>query len=321
MKDYMVRGTAANAQLRIFAATTRNTAETARAAHDTSPVMTAALGRFLTAGAMMGSMMKGEEDILTLQIRGEGPGKGLTVTADSRGNVKGYALVPQVILPANEKGKLDVGGALMGRENYRGIGETAEENKKVSDEETEQAAPVGGMLSVIKDLGMKEPYVGQTALQTGEIAEDLTYYFAVSEQTPSSVGLGVLMEKNNTVKQAGGFIVQLMPYAEDAVIEKLEQNLQRIKSVTAMLEEGMTPEEILETVLEGLDIEWTDTLPVQFYCNCSKERVEKALVSIGKKELTDIIADGKPIEVKCHFCNHAYEFTVEDMKELLKQAE
>lgn len=321
MKDYMVRGTAANAQLRIFAATTRNTAETARAAHDTSPVMTAALGRFLTAGAMMGSMMKGEEDILTLQIRGEGPGKGLTVTADSRGNVKGYALVPQVILPANEKGKLDVGGALMGRENYRGIGETAGENKKVSDEETEQAAPVGGMLSVIKDLGMKEPYVGQTALQTGEIAEDLTYYFAVSEQTPSSVGLGVLMEKNNTVKQAGGFIVQLMPYAEDAVIEKLEQNLQRIKSVTAMLEEGLTPEGILETVLEGLDIEWRDMLPVQFYCNCSKERVEKALVSIGKKELTDIIADGKPIEVKCHFCNHAYEFTVEDMKELLKQAE
>lgn len=321
MKDYMVRGTAANAQLRIFAATTRNTVETARAAHDTSPVMTAALGRLLTAGAMMGSMMKGEEDILTLQIRGEGPGKGLTVTADSKGNVKGYALVPQVILPANEKGKLDVGGALMGRENYRGIGETAGENKKVSDEETEQAAPVGGMLSVIKDLGMKEPYVGQTALQTGEVAEDLTYYFAVSEQTPSSVGLGVLMEKNNTVKQAGGFIVQLMPYAEDAVIEKLEQNLQRIKSVTAMLEEGLTPEGILETVLEGLDIEWTDTLPVQFYCNCSKERVEKALVSIGKKELTDIIADGKPIEVKCHFCNHAYEFTVEDMKELLKQAE
>lgn len=321
MKDYMVRGTAANAQLRIFAATTRNTVETTRAAHDTSPVMTAALGRLLTAGAMMGSMMKGEEDILTLQIRGEGPGKGLTVTADSKGNVKGYALVPQVILPANEKGKLDVGGALMGRENYRGIGETAGENKKVSDEETEQVAPVGGMLSVIKDLGMKEPYVGQTALQTGEIAEDLTYYFAVSEQTPSSVGLGVLMEKNNTVKQAGGFIVQLMPYAEDAVIEKLEQNLQRIKSVTAMLEEGMTPEGILETVLEGLDIEWTDTLPVQFYCNCSKERVEKALVSIGKKELTDIIADGKPIEVKCHFCNHAYEFTVEDMEELLKQAE
>lgn len=292
MKDYMVRGTAANARLRIFAATTKETVERARAAHNTSPVMTAALGRLLTAGAMMGSMMKGEEDILTLQIRGEGPGRGLTVTADSKGNVKGYALVPQVILPANEKGKLDVGGAMMGN--------------------------TGGVLSVMKDLGMKEPYAGQTALQTGEIAEDLTYYFAVSEQTPSSVGLGVLMEKNNTVKQAGGFIVQLMPYAEDDVIEKLEQNLQRIKSVTAMLEEGLTPEGILETVLEGMDIEWTDRLPVQFTCNCDKARVEKALISIGEKELKDIIADGKPIEVKCHFCNKAYQFTVEDIEELLK---
>ncbi len=292
MRDYMVRGTAANTQLRVFAATTRETVEMARSAHNTSPVMTAALGRLLTAGAMMGSMMKGEEDILTLQIRGEGPGKGLTVTADSHGNVKGYALVPQVILPANEKGKLDVGGALM-----------------------------GGVLSVIKDLGMKEPYAGQTALQTGEIAEDLTYYFAVSEQTPSSVGLGVLMEKNNTVRQAGGFIIQLMPFAEDAVIEKLEQNLQRIKSVTTMLEEGLTPEGILETVLEGMDVEWTDTLPVQFHCNCSKERVEKALVSIGKKELTDMIAEGKPVEVKCHFCNRSYEFGVADLKSLLERAE
>ncbi len=319
MKDYMARGTAANAQLRVFAATTKETVEAARAAHNTSPVMTAALGRLLTAGAMMGSMMKGEDDILTLQIRGEGPGRGLTVTADSKGNVKGYALVPQVILPANEKGKLDVGGALMGREYYRAVGEGAD-GTDARREGAESAANVGGVLSVIKDLGMKEPYAGQTALQTGEIAEDLTYYFAVSEQTPSSVGLGVLMEKNNTVKQAGGFIIQLMPFAEDVVIEKLEHNLQHIKSVTTMLEEGLTPEGILETVLEGMDIEWTDTLPVQFYCNCSKERVEKALVSIGKKELTDIIADGKPIEVKCHFCNHAYEFTVKDLEELLEQA-
>lgn len=326
MKDYMVRGTAANAQLRIFAATTRETVEAARAAHNTSPVMTAALGRLLTAGAMMGSMMKGEEDILTLQIRGEGPGRGLTVTADSAGNVKGYALVPQVILPANERGKLDVGGALMGRESYRtmgsGAGEdapSAEGDKTDAEQERESTAPVGGILSVIKDLGMKEPYVGQTVLQTGEIAEDLTYYFAVSEQTPSSVGLGVLMEKSNTVKQAGGFIIQLMPYAEDAVIEKLEQNLQHISSVTTMLEEGLTPEGILERVLDGMDIEWTDTLPVRFYCNCDKARVERALVSIGEKELTDIIAEGKPIEVKCHFCNRSYEFTVEDLEELLRQ--
>lgn len=294
MNDYMVRGTAANAQIRVFAATTRQTVETARSAHDTSPVMTAALGRLLTAGAMMGSMMKGEEDILTLQIRGEGPGRGLTVTADARGNVKGYALMPQVILPASERGKLDVGGALMGS--------------------------TGGVLSVIKDLGMKEPYVGQTALQTGEIAEDLTYYFAVSEQTPSSVGLGVLMEKNNTVKQAGGFIIQLMPYAEDAVIEKLERNLQHISPVTTMLEEGLTPEDIAQTVLAGMDIEWTDRMPVQFTCNCSKERVEKALLSIGRKELEDIIAEGKPIEVKCHFCNKAYEFAVEDLEGLMRPA-
>ena len=293
MSDYMVRGTAAKAQIRVFAATTKNTVETARRAHNTSPVMTAALGRLLTAGAMMGSMMKGEEDILTLQIRGAGPGKGLTVTADSRGNVKGYALMPQVILPANERGKLNVGGALMDS--------------------------TGGLLSVIKDLGMKEPYVGQTALQTGEIAEDLTYYFAVSEQTPSSVGLGVLMEKNNTVKQAGGFIIQLMPYAEETVIEKLEQNLQRLKSVTAMLEEGLTPEGLAQAVLAGMEIEWTDRLPVQFLCNCDKERVEKALLSIGRKELEDIAAEGKPIEVKCQFCNRGYAFTVKDLEDLQKR--
>ena len=352
MSDYMVRGTAANAQLRIFAATTRETVEAARAAHNTSPVMTAALGRLLTAGVMMGSMMKGEKDILTLQIRGEGPGRGLTVTADSAGNVKGYALVPQVILPASEKGKLDVGGALMGRENYRTMdagaaedgrkatGDGAEDGRETADDdvgaakdgretadddagregEQEPVSPVGGVLSVIKDLGMKEPYCGQTALQTGEIAEDLTYYFAVSEQTPSSVGLGVLMEKNNTVKQAGGFIIQLMPFAEDAVIEKLEQNLQHIKPVTTMLEEGLTPEGILERVLAGIDIQWTDTLPVQFFCNCDKKRVEKALVSIGEKELTAMIEEGKPIEVKCHFCGSSYEFTVEDLRELLRTA-
>lgn len=318
MSDYMVRGTAADAQLRVFAATTRQTVEAARAAHNTSPVMTAALGRLLTAGAMMGSMMKGEEDILTLQIRGEGPGRGLTVTADSGGNVKGYALVPQVILPASEKGKLDVGGALMGREFY---GTPDGDADAESSGENAEPANIGGVLSVIKDLGMKEPYVGQTALQTGEIAEDLTYYFAVSEQTPSSVGLGVLMEKNNMVKQAGGFIVQLMPYAEDAVIEKLEQNLQKIRPVTTMLEEGLTPEGILQTVLAGMDIELTDRLPVQFSCNCDRARVEKALISIGKKELTDIIADGKPIEVKCHFCNRAYNFTVADLTGLLEKAE
>ncbi len=261
--------------------------ETARAAHDTSPVMTAALGRLLCAGAMMGSMMKGEADILTLQVQGDGPAGGLTVTADSRGRVKGYAVNPQVILPPNSQGKLDVGGA---------VG--------------------AGSLRVIKDLGLKEPYVGQTQLQTGEIAEDLTYYFAASEQVPSSVGLGVLMEKNNTVKQAGGFIVQLMPFAEGNVIEKLEANLCRIHSVTKLLEDGNSPEQILGILLEGMDMEILSDMPVEFYCNCSRERVAKALYSIGKKEMDEMIKDGEPIEVKCHFCNTAYRFSVEDLVQI-----
>ena len=284
MSDYLVRATAADAQVRAFAVTARDTVETARAAHDTSPVMTAALGRLLCAGAMMGSMMKGEADILTLQVQGDGPAGGLTVTADSKGRVKGYAVNPQVILPPNSQGKLDVGGA------------------------------VGtGTLRVIKDLGLKEPYVGQTRLQTGEIAEDLTYYLAASEQVPSSVGLGVLMEKNNTVKQAGGFIVQLMPFAEEKVIEKLEANLSRIHSVTKLLEDGNSPEQILGILLEGMDMEILSDMPVEFYCNCSRERVAKALYSIGKKEMDEMIRDGEPIEVKCHFCNTAYQFSVEDL--------
>lgn len=291
MKDYIIKTTAANAQIRAFAATTKETVEQARQSHDTSPVITAALGRLLTAGAMMGSMMKGEKDILTLQIRGDGPAGGLTVTADSQGNVKGYAIHPQVILPANAIGKLDVGGALG-----------------------------NGMLSVIKDMGMKEPYVGQTALQTGEIAEDLTYYFAASEQIPSSVGLGVLMEKNNTVRQAGGFIVQLMPFAEESVISRLEENLKTLKPVTTMLDEGLTPEQILETVLAGMDVQFTEKTDTGFYCNCDKARVEKALISLGKKEINDMIKDGKSIEVNCHFCNHNYCFSVEELKQMVKKA-
>lgn len=285
--DYIVRATAANAQIRAFACTTREMVETARQAHNTSPVMTAALGRLLSAGAMMGSMLKGEKDLLTLQIRGDGPGRGLTVTADALGNVKGYALVPDVILPANSVGKLDVSGALG-----------------------------AGYLNVIKDLGLKEPYAGQVQLQTGEIAEDLTYYFATSEQVPSSVGLGVLMEKNNTVKQAGGFIIQLMPFAEEETIVRLEENLSKVASVTSMLEAGNSPEKILEILLDGLDVEITETSNTLFYCNCSKDRVEKALISIGKAELQDMIEDGEPIEVKCHFCNKGYEFTIEDLKKI-----
>ena len=291
MTDYIVRATAANNQIRAFAATTKETVEAARQAHNTSPVATAALGRLLTGGAMMGSMMKNDSDMLTIQIKGDGPIGGLTVTADSKGNVKGYVEHPEVMLPPNAQGKLDVAGAL-------GI----------------------GLISVIKDMGLKEPYVGQTILQTSEIAEDLSYYFATSEQVPSSVGLGVLMEHDNTVKQAGGFIVQLMPFVDDDVVDRLEANIKKISSVTSMLDKGMTPEEILEEVLDGFEVEVKDTMPAQFYCNCTKERVEKAIISIGKKDIQEMIEDGKPIEVNCHFCGKSYEFSVEELKTLIKKA-
>lgn len=290
MEDYIVRATAANAQIRAFAATTRNLVEKARAAHNTSPVVTAALGRLMTGGVMMGVMAKSTEDLLTLQVCGDGPIKGMTVTADGGGNVKGYAIEPLVMLPPSPKGKLDVGGA---------VGH--------------------GFLRVIKDIGLKEPYSGQTDLQTGEIAEDLTYYFATSEQIPSSVGLGVLMEKNNTVRQAGGFIVQLMPFTEESIVAKLEENLAAIPSVTSVLDEGKTPEEMLGLLFQGMDMEIVDTIPAQFYCNCDKKRVEKAIISIGRKEISEMIDEGKEIEVKCHFCNTAYVFTVNELKDLLRR--
>ena len=290
MADYIVRATAAGSQIRAFAATTRDLVEHARAAHNTSPVATAALGRLLTAGSMMGAMMKGEKDLRTLQVKAGGPLEGITVTADSKGNVKGYVGNPNVILHANDKGKLDVAGAV-------GV----------------------GFMNVIKDMGLKEPYVGQTVLQTSEIAEDLTYYFATSEQVPSSVGLGVLMEKDNSVKQAGGFIIQLMPFTEEKVISQLEENLKNVTSVTTMLEEGHTPESLLETLLKGFDIEINETIPTQFYCNCDKDRVEKALISVGRKELQDMIDEGKEIELNCHFCNRNYIFSVEELKSILKR--
>lgn len=291
MSDYIIRATAANSQIRAFAAVTTETVETARKAHNTSPVATAALGRLLTGGAMMGVMMKGEKDILTLQIHAGGPLQGITVTADSRGRVKGYVGNPNVCIPANSKGKLDVAGAV-------GV----------------------GFMNVIKDMGLKEPYLGQVALQTSEIAEDLTYYFATSEQVPSSVGLGVLMNKDNTVRQAGGFIVQLMPFADESVISKLEENVGKINSVTNLLEEGHTAESLLEAVLEGFDIEINDRVPTEFYCNCSKERVEKALVSIGRKDLNELIQEGKEVEMNCHFCNTNYTFSVEELKEILRRS-
>ena len=289
MSDYIVRATVANNQIRAFAITSKELVEYSRSVHNTSPVATAALGRLLTGAAMMGVMMKGEKDLLTVQMKGDGPIDGITVTADSKGNVKGYPGNPNVIIPPNYLGKLDVGAAI----GY-------------------------GTMTVVKDLGMKEPYSSQVALTTSEVAEDLTYYFATSEQVPSAVALGVLMNKDNTVAQAGGFIIQLMPFADEKLVEILEEKIGKITSVTAMLEKGMSPEDILEEVLGELGVEFTDKMPTQFLCNCSKERISKALISLGRKELDAIINDGEEINVNCHFCNTDYKFEIEDIKELRK---
>lgn len=288
MSDYIIRGTAANDQVRFFAATTRDMVETARTIHNTSPVATAALGRLLTAGAMMGSMSKNETDLTTLQIKCSGPIGGLMVTADGAANVKGYVNHPDVILPANSKGKLDVGGALD-----------------------------LGVLSVIKDIGLKEPYAGQTQLVSGEIAEDLTYYFATSEQVPSSVALGVLMNHENTVQQAGGFIIQMMPFAEDGLIDALEERLNNFSSITTLLNQGVTPEAMMEQLFEGYDLHIMEQIPTGYHCNCSRDRVYRAVMSIGKKDIQEMIDDNKPIEVNCHFCGKHYIFDVDDLKTML----
>ena len=289
MSDHIVRATAAGGTIRAFCATTRELVEYARSVHETSPTVTAALGRLLTAGAIMGSMQKGDDDILTLQLRGAGPMKGITVTADSKANVKGYPLVNDVYLPANSKGKLDVAGAI-------GV----------------------GMLSVIKDMGLKDPYVGQVELISGEIAEDLAYYFTSSEQVPSAVALGVLMNKNNTVKQAGGLIIQALPGAGDDELTYLEEKLSAIPSMTQMLDEGMSPEEILEDVLGNKDLQILDVIPTAFRCNCDRKRVEKVVISLGRSELKKIVDEGEPIELKCHFCNKAYEFSQEELRSIYK---
>ncbi len=285
--DYIIRATAGNGSVRAFATKTKETVNTAFLTHKTSPVMTAALGRTLTAGALMGCMLKDDKDILTITIKGDGPGGGVVVTANNKVEVKGYCLNNIVDIPLKPNGKLDVSGA---------IG--------------------NGSLTVIKDLGLKEPYVGQIPLVSGEIAEDLTYYFATSEQVPSAVALGVLVDRDYTVKQAGGFVIQVMPDADDETVSAIEEKMSKIKSVTAMFELGMEPEDILEEILGEFDLNILDKTEVKFYCNCSRQRVEKALLSIGKAELDDIIKTDKKATLHCHFCNKDYEFDEEYLKNL-----
>lgn len=291
MSDGILRAAAENAQVRIFVANTRKLVQEASEKHKLSPVAAAALGRLLTAGAMMGALQKGENDLLTIKITCDGPIGGIVVTADAKSRVKGYVIDPSVELPLKANGKLDVSGAV-------GAGD----------------------LTVIRDMGLKEPYIGRTKLQTGEIAEDLTYYFAVSEQTPSSVGLGVLVDRDYSIRQAGGFLIQLMPEASEEVVGRLEQNLAKIGSVTSLLDAGNSSEDILRLLTDGMNVEVMETVTPQYYCNCSKKRVEKALISLGREELNAMIADGKTIETRCDFCNRYYYFTVGELEELYRNA-
>ncbi|WP_314021348.1 Hsp33 family molecular chaperone HslO [Mogibacterium diversum] len=287
-KDYIVRASLANDSVRAFAISSTHLVAEARERHRTLPVVTAALGRLLSAGAIMGCMMKGDKDIVTVSLKGDGPAGYITVTADSHGHVKGFPGNPNVDIPRKYAGKLDVGAAV-GR----------------------------GLLTVSYDLGLKEPYSGQVEIQTGEVAEDLAYYFTVSEQLPSAVGLGVMVDTDSSVKHAGGFIVQLLPDAPEDVIELLEQKLANLEPVTTMMDQGMTPEEMLLHIFEGVDIEFTERHDVKFYCDCSKEKVKRALAAISDKDLQDIVNDDEDIEVKCYFCNTAYKFSIADIKDIL----
>ena len=288
--DYVVRGTAGGGEIRAFAATTRRTVQVARDAHQTSPVVTAALGRLLTAGAMMGSMLKDPGELLSLVIRGDGPIASLTVTADSEGHVKGFAGNPDVWLPLNAQGKLDV------------------------------AAAVGkGDLTVIQDTIWGEPYCSQLELLTGEIGDDIGAYYVQSEQIPTSVGVGVLVETDLSVRQAGGFIVQAMPDCSEEALDRLGENLAGMSSVTRLLDEGLAPADILERVLDGLGFEPLEVSPCSFACNCSRERTTRVLISLGRDELQKLIDEGEPVELSCNFCSSKYTFSLDEVRELVDE--
>lgn len=293
MKDYIIKGLAAGNEIRFIAGYTRATVEEARRIHNTSPLASAALGRLLTGGALMGAMCKNDTDVLTLKVSGDGPIKSITVTADAKSNVKGIVYNNYVDLPLKENGHLDVG---------RAVGK--------------------GILTVIRDEGISEPYVGQTALVTGEIGDDLTYYYAESEQIPTSVGLGVLVDRDLSIKHAGGFIIQLLPFASEETITRLEYRLSEISSVTDFFNEGKTPEDMMRSILGeeifGTDISIEETRSTAYRCNCSRDRVTKALISIGRTEIQSMIDDKKPVNLHCDFCNKDYEFSIPELESLLE---
>ncbi|NEU06330.1 Hsp33 family molecular chaperone HslO [Clostridium senegalense] len=291
--DKIIRATAKDGEVRIIAAITTDMVQKATKIHNCTPTASAALGRMLTSAGLMSAMLKSENDSLTLQINGGGEAQGVVVTAHADGEIKGYIGNPNVDLPLNSKGKLDVGGAI-GTDGY---------------------------LQIIRDMGLKEPYVGQVPICTGEIGDDLAYYFTVSEQTPSAVAVGVLVDRDLSIKAAGGFIIQMMPGASDFVADIISYRLQEIPSVTTMISEGKTVQDIINALFDDMDVKFYDEDVLEFKCDCSREKVENALISIGKKDLQEIYDDGKTEELKCHFCNKSYDFTQEDIGNLLKEIE
>lgn len=291
MADYIIRAAADDGSIRAFACITKDTVNEAFNHHKTSPVATAALGRTLTAAAMMGAMLKGENDTVSIQLTGSGPLGRVLAVSDSSSNVRGYVDNPRVDMPLNANGKLNVGAAV----------------------------GVDGFLTVINDIGLKEPYIGKIPLVSGEVGDDLTKYFAVSEQVPSAVGLGVLVDKDYTVKTSGGFIIQVMPEATEDDITRLETNLSAVKSITALFEEGKTPEDILKLLLFGFEYHITDKTDTAYKCNCSRERVERALMSIGEEELTKIIEEDGQTELSCQFCSKKYNFDESELRKLVEE--
>lgn len=292
MADYIVNAITSNGAIRVVAADTTQLCNRAQKIHKLSPTACAALGRTLTAAAIMGSMLKSEDDSVTLQINGGGPIGRVIATGDGKANVKGYVDNPLVDLPLNEKGKLDVGGAV-GR---------------------------NGMLSVIRDLGLKEPYIGQVPLVNGEIAEDLTKYYATSEQLPTAVALGVLVDVDYSVKAAGGFILQVLPGAYEEDIANVEKTVASISSVTQMLDSGKKPEDIVEELLKDYEVEYFENMSAQYLCDCSRERTDRALISLGKEEIEKIIEEDGKAEITCHFCDKVYNYTKEDLSALYENA-
>ena len=290
MKDYIVRGMTKDGFVKAMAISSTAIVERARMIHKTTPTATAAFGRVLTAASMMGNVQKVENGALTLQIKGGGPLGTILATSGAVGNVRGYVQNPSITLLEKYAGKLDVGAAV----------------------------GTDGMLTVIRDLQMKEPYIGTVALATGEIADDVTAYFAQSEQTPTACALGVLIDTDQSVKVAGGYLIQLLPGAPEDVIDRLERGIRKAGAVTPMLAEGLTPEDILLRVMDEFELEFLETTPVAYQCYCSRERVTSTLIAIGKKDLQEIADEGKPITIECQFCDTTYEFTPEEIRSILE---